>query len=73
MICKPTSIAPMRTQATGYYRFNGIGPGDYQVIVEAKGFAKKIVNAHVTQDQLASVNVALTLTSASTTLTVTSV
>ena len=59
------------TQATGYYRFNGIGPGDYQVIVEAKGFAKKIITAHVTQDQLASVNVTLALTSASTTLTVT--
>jgi hypothetical protein len=61
------------TQATGYYRFNGIGPGDYRVIVEATGFAKKIVNAHVTQDQTAGVNVALTLTSASTTLTVTAV
>ena len=59
------------TQATGYYRFNGIGPGDYQVIVEAKGFAKKIVTAHVTQDQAASVNVALALSGASTTLTVT--
>jgi hypothetical protein len=61
------------TQATGYYRFNGIGPGDYQVIVEAKGFAKKIVTAHVTQDQVAGVNVALALTGASTTLTVTAV
>src|SRR5208337_1059019 len=58
---------------TGYYRFNGIGPGDYQVIVEAKGFAKKIVTAHVTQDQVASVNVTLALTSASTSMTVTAV
>jgi hypothetical protein len=63
-----------RTQATtGYYRFNGIGPGDYQVIVEAKGFAKKTVTAHVTQDLLASVNVTLTLTSVNNTMTVTSV
>jgi hypothetical protein len=59
------------TQATGYYRFNGIGPGDYQVIVEARGFAKRIINAHVTQDQVASVNVALALAGASTSLTVT--
>jgi hypothetical protein len=29
------------TQAAGYYRFNGIGPGDYQVIVEAKGLRRK--------------------------------
>jgi hypothetical protein len=59
------------TQATGYYRFNGIGPGDYQVIVDANNFAKKIISVQVTQDQVASVNVTLALTSASTTLTVT--
>jgi hypothetical protein len=59
------------TQATGYYRFNGIGPGNYQVIVEANNFAKKIISAQVTQDQVASINVTLALTSASTTLTVT--
>ena len=61
------------TQTSGYYRFNGIGPGEYEVIVDAPGFAKRIINAHVTQDQVASVNVTLVPTSASTTLTVTGV
>lgn len=59
------------TQASGYYRFNGIGPGNYEVIVEANNFAKKIISTQVTQDQVDSVNVALVPASATTTLTVT--
>lgn len=61
------------TQATGYYRFNGIGPGDYLIIVEAKGFAKRVINADVTQDQVAGVNVVLAIASASSSLNVTGV
>lgn len=59
------------TEATGYYRFNGIGPGDYKVTVDAAGFAKKVINTHVTQDQVASVNFSLSIGGASVTLTVT--
>ena len=61
------------SQAAGYYRFNGIGPGDYQVTVEAQGFEKRSVRTHVTQDQAASVNVSLRVTAASTTMTVSAV
>ena len=59
------------TEATGYFRFNGVGPGDYQVIVAANGFAKKVTGVHVTQDEAANVNVALALTGATTNVTVT--
>jgi hypothetical protein len=71
MICKPTSIGPMRRRPRATTGLTESAPGDYQVIVEARGFAKRIINAHVTQDQVASVNVALALAGASTSLTVT--
>src|ERR1019366_4967372 len=60
-------------QGAGDYRVNGIGPGDYQVTVEAQGFEKRSVRTHVTQDQAASVNVSLRVTAASTTMTVSAV
>ena len=59
------------TESTGGYRFSGIGPGDYVVIVEAKGFATKSINVHVTQDLVASVNVSLALTGATAVVNVT--
>src|ERR1039458_6471597 len=31
------------TNSSGIYRFNGIGPGSYQVTVEAAGFAGKVI------------------------------
>ena len=49
------------TQSPGFYRFSGVGPGDYVVIVVAKGFAKREIKAHVNQDQVESVNVLLSL------------
>jgi hypothetical protein len=61
------------TKDTGYFRFNGIGPGDYLVIVEAQGFEKKITRTHVAQDQAASVNVTLGLVGATSTVTVSAV
>ncbi|HEY1902776.1 MAG TPA: carboxypeptidase regulatory-like domain-containing protein [Terracidiphilus sp.] len=47
------------TESTGLYRFNAVGPGDYQVIVTATGFEKKTTDAHVVQDEVAAVNVSL--------------
>ena len=58
------------TQSTGLYRFNAVGPGDYEVIVAAKGFNKTLVSAHVDQDQVAAVNVALALGGTTTTVRV---
>jgi hypothetical protein len=52
------------TESAGLYRFNGIGPGDYQVIVVTKGFAQKTISVHVNQDQAAAVNVSLALSGA---------
>jgi hypothetical protein len=59
------------TQSSGFYRFSGVGPGDYVIIVEAKGFAKKSINVHVQQDQIASVNVTLALSGATAVINVT--
>ena len=59
--------------SSGYYRFSGIGPGQYQVIVDAKGFMTKTIDVQVTQDEAASVNVKLALTGATAVVKVTSV
>lgn len=59
------------TESAGYYRFNGVGPGAYQVIVDAGNFAKKVTEVHVTQDQAASVNVVLGVGGTTTTIAVT--
>ena len=61
------------TQSAGFYRFSGIGPGDYVVIVVAKGFAKREIKAHVNQDQVASVNVSLSLPGATASVNVSGV
>jgi hypothetical protein len=61
------------TQAAGAYRFSGVGPGDYTVTVAANGFAKKQIKTHVSQDEAAAVNVALSLPGASAVVTVTGV
>ncbi len=47
------------TDGTGNYRFNQIPPNDYQVIVEATGFARKITAVTVTTNELAGVDVAV--------------
>ena len=47
------------TKSAGLFRFSGVGPGDYSVIVDAQGFAKRSTLIHVEQDQSASVNVSL--------------
>lgn len=59
------------TKSSGYFRFSGVGPGDYTVVVEAQGFAKNSTLVHVVQDQNASVNVSLTLPGANTSVNVT--
>src|SRR5208337_2461770 len=60
-----------QTNAAGYYRFNSVGNGRYQVIVVAKGFGKRIVEVTVTTDQTAGVNVSLAPAGAATTVVVT--
>ncbi|WP_109488505.1 TonB-dependent receptor [Occallatibacter savannae] len=58
------------TNASGYFRFNGLGPGSYEIAVEANGFAKKVVAAQVAQDQATNVNVKLFLASQTSMVTV---
>jgi hypothetical protein len=59
------------TNSSGIYRFNGTGPGDYQVFVEAQGFARKVIDVQVNQDQAIGVNISLALSGTTTTMTVT--
>ena len=49
------------TKSAGFFRFSGVGPGDYTVTVESSGFARTSTGVHVVQDQIASVDVALTV------------
>ncbi len=49
------------TKSAGIFRFSGVGPGDYTVIVEAQGFARNSTTVHVVQDQNTSANVSLTV------------
>jgi hypothetical protein len=62
-----------QTQGSGFYRFSGVGPGDYVITIDAKGFAKKSTSVHVQQDQIASVNVSLGLSGATAVVNVTGV
>jgi hypothetical protein len=59
------------TQSSGIFRFSGVGPGDYSVLVEAQGFNKNSTTVHVLQDQNANVNVSLTLPGTNTVMNVT--
>jgi hypothetical protein len=58
------------TKSAGIFRFNGVGPGDYTVIVQAQGFAKSETAVHVYQDQNANVNVSLSVPGATTVVNV---
>ena len=59
------------TKSAGIFRFSGVGPGDYSVIIDAHGFAQKTTTVHVDQDQNASVNVSLALPGATSVVNVT--
>jgi hypothetical protein len=61
------------TESTGQYRFNAVGPGAYQVIVEARNFEKKVTDVQVVQDEVAAVNVTLVIPGATATVSVTGV
>jgi hypothetical protein len=60
-------------ESNGNYRFNAVGPGNYQVIVEAQGFAKRVTDVQVLQDEVAAANVTLTVGAATTEVNVTTV
>ena len=59
------------TQSSGIFRFNAVGPGNYTVIVEAKGFTRNSTFVRVVQDQNASANIALTMAGGTTVMNVT--
>src|SRR5271156_961016 len=59
------------TNSAGFFRFSAVGPADYTVSVEAQGFTRNSTTVHVIQDQIASVNVTLTLGPTTTQVSVT--
>lgn len=60
------------TNDVGAYHFVNLLPGDYEISVTAAGFEKALVTRHVGTDEIAGVNVALTVGAASSTVEVTS-
>jgi hypothetical protein len=59
------------TNGTGGYDFENLLPADYQIVVAASGFEKAVVNRHVSTDEVAGVNIALTVGGATVTVEVT--
>ena len=57
---------------SGFYRFSSLGPGPYQVVVDAPGFARQTIDTLVTTDQTAGVNIRMAPASAQSTVSVTS-
>jgi hypothetical protein len=59
------------TGSSGEYRFNNVQPGDYTVVVTAKGFEKAVANRRVSTDEVAGINIALTIGRSTATVNVT--
>jgi hypothetical protein len=67
-----TSITDTTTTGTaGGYRFDNVQPGDYQIAVTAPGFEKTVANRHVSTDEVAGVNITMTVGGATVTVNVT--
>ena len=64
-----TGIADKATTSdVGAYHFVNLLPGDYRISVEAAGFEKALVNRHISTDETAGVDIALTLGAATSTV-----
>jgi hypothetical protein len=59
------------TNGTGGYHFENLLPADYRIVVAATGFEKAIVNLHVFTDEVAGINITLTVGKASASVEVT--
>jgi outer membrane receptor protein involved in Fe transport len=57
---------------SGFYRFNSLAPGSYQIFVDAPGFARQTIDTLVTTDQTAGVNIRMAPASTLSTVSVTS-
>jgi len=67
-----TNISDIQTtNGTGAYNFENLLPADYQIVVSAAGFEKAVVERHVSTDEVAGVNIALTVGGATVTVDVT--
>lgn len=61
------------TSSSGTFAFPSIPPGHYQVIVEAQGFAKRIIEVDLQTSEIRGVNVQLAVGSSSSSVNVTAV
>jgi hypothetical protein len=59
------------TNETGAYHFENLLPADYRVVVTKDGFKKAVVSRHVSTDEVAGVNITLTVGGATATVEVT--
>jgi len=59
------------TNETGAYHFVNLLPGDYRITVEAAGFEKATATRHISTDEVAGVNITMTVGGITTTVEVT--
>jgi Carboxypeptidase regulatory-like domain len=59
------------TGRAGEYHFDNVQPGDYRVTVAARGFERTIVDRHVSTDEVAGVDITLTIGRSSVTVNIT--
>jgi hypothetical protein len=60
-----------KTNESGYFRFSSLGPGSYDVTVEATGFQSKVLKITITTGQIRDLNIDLEIGQASSTVEVT--
>ncbi|MFP5232994.1 MAG: carboxypeptidase regulatory-like domain-containing protein [Acidobacteriota bacterium] len=61
------------SNASGFYRFDAVAPGDYTVIAEAPGFKRELLAVSVTPSERRGANITLQVGAASVNVTVTTV
>src|SRR5262245_7759224 len=46
-----------KTNESGYYRFSSLGPGSYDLTIEAAGFQTKVIKITITTGQIRDLNI----------------
>jgi len=63
--------ADLQSNSSGFDRFSALGPGDYEVRVEAPGFRSSVVNLALSTEQTRDLNITLEVQSTGESISVT--
>ncbi len=63
--------ADLQSNSSGFYRFSALGPGDYEVRVDAPGFRSSVVNLALSTGQTRDLNISLEVQSTGESISVT--